>query len=81
MELVKSLLQYPLLERVFDPADAQNFPALKQKMQSTIDDLERVVRRGTKTDAEKAARVLESYKLVSNFLDEMDKTRRTQSNQ
>jgi len=52
---------------------------MKQKMQSTIDDLERVIRRGTKDDAEKAARVVEAYKIVLGFLDELETARRAQA--
>ena len=75
-KLVKNLLHYPSLEKVFDNTNVQNLPALKQKMQFTIDDLERVIRRGTNYDAGKAAKVLEAYKIVLSFLDELDKARK-----
>lgn len=78
-ETIKSLLHYPSLERVFDPTDARRLPALKQKMRSTIDDLERVVRRGSKDDAERAARAVEAFKVTLDFLDELETARQTQS--
>ena len=79
LEVIKSLLNYPSLEKVFDQKDAQNPSAIKRKMQSTIDDLERVIRRGTKADAEKAARTIEACKVVLNFLNELENARRAQA--
>ena len=79
IETVKFLLNYPSLEKVFDQTDSRNLPAMKQKMQSTVDDLERVIRRGTKDDAEKAARVVEAYKTVLGFLDELENRRQAQA--
>ena len=78
-EIIKSLLNYPSLEKVFDTNGARNSAAMKREMQSTIDDLERVIRRGTKTDAAKAARTIEAYKIVLNFLDELENARRAQA--
>ena len=76
-ETINSLLNYPSLEKVFDATDPRNPSAMKQKMQSTIDDLERVIRRGSKDDAEKAARAVEAYKIVLNFLDELETARQS----
>lgn len=75
-EIINSLLNYPSLEKVFDPTDARNLPAIKRKMQVTIDDLERVIRRGTKDDAAKAAKAVEAHKIVLSFLDELEAARR-----
>jgi len=79
MEIIKSLLNYPSLEKVFDQTDLRKQPEMKQKMQFTIDDLERVIRRGTKDDAEKAARAVEAYKTVLGFLDELENMRQAQA--
>ncbi len=76
-ELIETLLKYPSLEKVFDPADAPAFPAMKRKMQATVDDLERVVRRGSKEDAAKAAKVVEAFQISLKFLDELDMRRQT----
>ena len=81
IEIINSLLNYPSLEKVFDPTDSRNPSAIKQKMQSTIDDLERVIRRGSKDDAEKAARAVEAYKIVLGFLDELETARQAQARQ
>ena len=79
IEVIKSLLNYPSLEKVFDQADSRGLSAIKQKMQSTVDDLERVIRRGTKEDAEKAVKVVEAYKTVLGFLDELENKRQAQA--
>lgn len=79
IETIKSLLNYPSLENFFDPTDSRKQPEMRQKMQSTVDDLERVIRRGTKDDAEKAARAVEAYKTVLSFLDELENMRQTQA--
>ncbi len=79
IETIKSLLNYPSLEKIFDQADWRSPAAMKQKMQSTVDDLERVIRRGTKDDAEKAARAAEAYKTVLSFLNELENARQAQA--
>ncbi len=76
LEIIESLFKYPSLEKVFDPTDEKQLTTLKQKMQATIEDLERVIRRGSNEDAAKAAKVVEAYKISLNFLDELDQRRR-----
>ena len=78
-EIIKSLLNYPSLEKVFDDSDSQNLSVMKRKMQSTIDDLERVIRRGTREDAEKAAKVVKAFQTVLSFLDELEELRQCQA--
>lgn len=78
-ETIKSLLNYPSLERVFDPHNADNLSALKQKMRATIDDLERVVRRGSKTDAERAAIAVEAIQTTLHFLEEIESARQSKT--
>lgn len=78
LDTIKSLLNYPSLEKVFDSDNPGNLPAMKRKMQATVDDLERVIRRGTKEDAEKAARAAEAYRTVLNFLAELENARQAQ---
>ena len=74
-ELIESLFKYPSLEKVFDSKDAPQLAAMKRKMQATVDDLERVIRRGTKEDAAKAAKVAEAYRIALKFLDELETIR------
>ena len=74
-ELIESLFKYPSLETVFDRTDASRLTAMKRRMQTTVDDLERVIRRGKKEDAGKAAKVVEAYRIAVKFLDELEKIR------
>ena len=74
-ELIESLFKYPSLETVFDSKDAPQLAAMKDKMQATVDDLERVIRRGSKDDAAKAAKVVEAYRITLKFLDELEMIR------
>ena len=75
-ELIEALLKYPSLEKVFAPEDVRQFQAMKRKMQATLNDLERVVRRGSQEDAAKASKVAEAFQISLNFLDELDARRR-----
>lgn len=74
-ELIESLFKYPSLEKVFDRTDARQFSAMKLKMQGTVAELERVIRRGSQEDAEKAAKVAEAYQTALKFLDELEMIR------
>lgn len=78
-EIIQSLLNYPSLEKVFEAGDGRNLAATRSKMQATIDELERVIRRGTNADAEKAAVVVKAFQTVLNFLDELENLRRSSS--
>ena len=77
LEIVESLFKYPSLEKVFDREDLTRLPVTKQKMQATLADLERVVRRGAKVDAARAATVIAAYQTALKFLDELETLRRT----
>lgn len=75
MEIIESLFKYPSLEKVFAPTDVRQLSAMKQKMQPTVDDFERVVRRGSKDDAEKAAKVIEADQTALKFSGELETIR------
>lgn len=77
LEIIESLFKYPSLEKVFDPLDEKRYSELKQKMQATVSDLERVVRRGSNDDAAKAAKVIEAYRTSLKFLEDLDARRRS----
>lgn len=78
-ETIESLVNYPSLERVFGEDVAPGAEKIRRKMQESVADLERVVRRGAKAEAEKAARVLTAYKTTLAFLDELERARKNQS--
>ncbi len=78
-ETIESLLRYPSLERVFDQNQPHNLADTKKKMQSNIAGLERTIRGGAKTDAERAAKIVAAYQTTINFLDELEQMRNNQA--
>ena len=78
IETINTILHYPSLENVFDQ-EQQNLTEKRQNMLSTVAELERVVRRGSKAEAEKATRIIEAFQTTLNFLDELEKMRENQS--
>lgn len=72
-ELIETLVKYPSLESVFNQNAPTAFAEIKQTMQVTLSDLERVVRRGEKSDAERAATAAAALQTTMNFLNELEK--------
>ena len=79
IETIEALLKYPSLEKVFDAATPDSYEKTKRTMSGVIAELERVIRRGTKQDAERAETILEAYRTALNFLDELENIRRKQA--
>jgi hypothetical protein len=79
IETIEALLKYPSLEKVFDERAPDSYEKTKRTMTSVIAELERVIRRGTKQDAERAETILEAYRTALNFLDELENIRRKQA--
>lgn len=77
-ETIESLLQYPSLERVFDVNQPHNLADTKKKMQSSISDLERIIRGGKKQDADRAALIVAAYQTTVAFLGELEIMRGSQ---
>lgn len=74
-ETIESLLDYPEIGKLFDPASPQNYERLKKQMQSTMGEIERVIRRGSPTDAAKAQIIADAYRTTIVFLDELEARR------
>lgn len=70
--LIESLIKYPALESVFDQNAPAGFSEIKQKLLSTVTNLERVIRRGEKSDAERATIVVTAYQTAISFLSELE---------
>lgn len=79
LETIAALLKYPSLEKVFDAGAPDGYERTKKTMNGVIVELERVLRRGTKKDAERAEIILEAYRTALNFLDELENIRRRQA--
>lgn len=78
-QVIESLLKYPSLEKVFAENTSPGLEKIKDNMQSTIAELERVVRRGAQADAEKAVKISAAFQTTLNFLDELENIRQSQS--
>lgn len=72
-EDIKILVNYPALGKLFDSDNQGALNSLKEKMNLTQQNLERVIRQGSKEDAENAQQVIESIKVVVNFLEMLEK--------
>lgn len=79
LEVIEALLKYPSLEKVFDNNSPAAYEKTRHKMNAVVVELERVVRRGTKQDAEKAEQIIEAYTTALNFLGELEQMRKQQS--
>lgn len=78
-ETIESLLQYPSLEHVFDASQPHNLAATRKKMQASVAELERIVRSGSKTEADRAERIIAAYKTTADFIDELERLRGAQA--
>lgn len=78
-EIIEALLKYPSLEKVFDKNAPKGYEKTREKMNAVIGELERVIRRGTKHDAEKAKKIFEAYQTALSFLEELENIRRQQA--
>lgn len=72
-ETVKTLVNYPKLEQTF--AESNGAEKIKRKMRDKITEVERVIRRGTQSEADKAAKILAAYQTTLDFLEELERLR------
>ena len=79
VEVIKTLLNYPSLESVYSRNAASGFADVKEKMRGTITELERVVLRGDKRDAERAEKIAVGYQTTIRFLEELEQIAKNQS--
>ena len=70
-ELIEYLYNYPTLEQLFDRSDTSRFNLMRQRMDATVRDLERVIRRGTAADAARATVAAEAFQTALKFLEEL----------
>ncbi len=71
-----SLFNYPALGQLFDGADARPLEEMRARLARTRQDLERVMRQGSKEDAERAARAARAVELTLKFLADLEQLRR-----
>ena len=77
-DVIAELLKYPALEKVFDPNRLQEVVETKKRLQASLVEFERVVRRGSREDAGKAAQIIKAYQTTLDFLDELERKRKNQ---
>lgn len=78
-ENLASLFNYPAIARLLENSYPQSMTDMRRRMEQTRGELERVVRQGTKEDAERAARVLRAYEHTSELLNTLERMRVEQS--
>ena len=73
-EDLAALYNYPSIGQLFSTADLHLLDEFRAKITRLYEDLERIVRRGSKEDAEKAARVADAVKITLEFLQTLEQT-------
>lgn len=73
---LSSLFHYPALGSLFETAAAPALADMRARLKRTHQNVERVIRHGTKQDAERATRVALAYKTMFQLLDELEKMQR-----
>ena len=73
---LSALFNYPSLGQLFDERTGETaLAAMRTRLASTITNLERVVRQGSKEDAERAMRIIRAYNTTLEFLTELERLR------
>ena len=70
------LFNYPSLGRLLEGGDPRALEEMRGRLARTGQELERVVRQGTREDAERAARAARAVTLTLSLLDTLDGMRR-----
>ena len=76
---LSTLFNFPTLGRLFEGTDTQPLAEMRARLESTRQEIERVVRQGSKEDAARAARANEAYKTALSLLDKLEEIRRQQA--
>lgn len=66
---IAALSNYPSLGKVLDNNNPQEFAKIKEKLNQTFQNFERVVLRGSREDSAKANRAAAAIKVANDFLD------------
>jgi hypothetical protein len=76
IEDIAKILNYPSLDKLFDEHNPNALAEIKVKFDKTQQDLERVLRQGSKEDAEKADKTLKALKVTLDFLAHLEELKR-----
>jgi hypothetical protein len=69
---LSAFLNFPSLSRLFQGADRVALSEIRSQLTQTSQHLERVMRQGTKEDADRAALIARSYDLTLTLLKELE---------
>jgi hypothetical protein len=70
---LSAFLKFPSLSRLFQGADRTALTEMRSQLIQTNQGFERVIRQGTKEDADRAALISRSYDLALGLLDELER--------
>lgn len=73
---LSSLYHYPSLGGLFEQPDSPQLEEMRGRFSRSQQALERVVRQGTKDEAERATRALRAYETVLGLFDDLQKLQR-----
>ncbi len=73
---LSTLLNFPALGRLFEGSDTRALEDMRGRLNRINQDLERVIRQGSKEDADRAARAARAVTLTLIFLGNLEQIRR-----
>jgi hypothetical protein len=68
-----AFLKFPSLSRLFQSSEPGALATMRSQLAQTNKRLERVIRQGTKEEADRAVRVSRAYTLTLNLLNEIER--------
>ena len=71
-----ALFNFPSLGRLFEGTDAEPLREMRARLERTRQELERVIRQGSKEDAERASQANEAYQTTLALFDKLEEIRR-----
>jgi hypothetical protein len=77
-EYLAQLFNYPSIGQLFDDASLQRLDDFRARLSGTRENLERVVRYGSRDEAGKAEKAVRSIQITLEFLDTLKKMRLSQ---
>lgn len=72
---LSTLFHYPAIGRLFEGSNTDALSRMRERLTRTSQNLERVIRQGTKTDAERAERALRALGATLGLLDSLENLR------
>jgi hypothetical protein len=74
---LSKLFDYPSVGELFSNGDTRKFDEFRAKLKATRENLERVIRYGSRDEAEKAARAVKAIETTLEFLENLQQMRQT----